>query len=79
MNEMQLRDFLDLSVFDAYLLTLNSSPGHDRIPVPFFSDPDKSQEVDLSPHLVMKLQILNKHNPQQEIYSCHTSFFTNVL
>lgn len=77
MNEMQLRDFLDLSVFDAYLLTMNSSPGYDRIPMAFFSDPDKTQKVDLSPHLVMKLQILN--NPQQEIYSCHTSVFTNVM
>jgi hypothetical protein len=77
MNEMQLRDFLDLCVFDAYLLTINSSPGHDRIPMTFFSDPDRSQEVDLSPHLVMKLRILNEHNPQQEIYSCHTSFFAN--
>lgn len=74
---MQLRDFLDLSVFDVYLLTMISSPGHDRIPVAFFSDSDKSQKVDRSSQLVMKLRILN--NPQQEIYSCHTSFFTNVL
>ena len=57
MNEMQLRDFLDLSMFDAYLLTMNSSPGHDGIPVAFFSDPDKSQKVGLSPHFIMKLQI----------------------
>jgi hypothetical protein len=35
MNEMQLRDFLDLSVFGAYLLTLNSSSGHDRNPMTF--------------------------------------------
>lgn len=59
--------------------TMNSSPGHDRFPMAFFSDPYKSQNVDLSPHLVMKLRIMNKNNPQQEIYSCHTSFFTNVL
>lgn len=44
MNEMQLRDFLDLFVFDAYLLTMNSSPGHDRIPMAFFSNPGKSQK-----------------------------------
>jgi hypothetical protein len=35
MNEMQLRDFLDLPVFDVYLLTLNSSSGHDRNPMAF--------------------------------------------
>lgn len=64
MNEMQLRDFLDISVFDAFLRTLNPSSGHFRNPVDFFSDPDKLQKVDLSPHLVMKLQIMNKHNPQ---------------
>jgi len=59
---MQLRDFLNLSVFDAYLLTMNSSPGHGRIPMAFFSDPDKTQKVNLSPHLVLKLRILNNHN-----------------
>ena len=64
MNEMQLRDFLDISVFDAFLHILNSSSGHVRNPMAFFSDPDKSQKVDPSPHLIMKLQIMNKHNPQ---------------
>jgi len=37
MNEMHLKDFLDLPLFSAYLVTLNSSFGHNWNPLAFSS------------------------------------------